>query len=136
MVCGNSAVVDLIAQLVHLTTEKEKVDLVALALVHLKRSVALLLLSLFVCLDGVFVGCLETLLLVYKFVSGLIELVNVIAEVLWGRKLEKIGVESGHLGLNVIEEVSLDHVRTVNANGNFLEKLCNGEVLRTNALLN
>ncbi len=59
-----------------------------------------------------------------------------IAKVLWCGQLEQVGIESRHLGLNVIEKVGLNQVRAVHADRHLLEKFCNRQVLRADALLN
>ena len=85
MIGGNTAIVDLIAQLINLTTEKEEIDLIALILIHLERLITLLLLSLFVCLDGHLIGIFEALLLEYQKIGCLVELINMVAKV-FGRR--------------------------------------------------
>jgi len=72
----------------------------------------------------------------HKLISCLIKLINVIAKVLGRGQFEQVGIESRHLGLNVIEKVGLNQVRAVHADRNLLEKLCDRQVLRADALLN
>jgi hypothetical protein len=60
----------------------------------------------------------------------------VVAQVLWGRQLEQVRVESWHLRLNVVEKVRLHKVGAVNADGDLFEELVHSHILRPNALLN
>ena len=85
--------------------------------------------------DSIFVYEVQSRLLIKKFIGCFIELENVIAEVFRGRKFEKVSIEGRHLGLNVIEEESLNEVATVYSDRNFLEEFGDGEVLRSNFLL-
>ena len=53
--------------------------------------------------------------------------VDVRAEVVAVGELENVGVEGGHLRLDVVEKVSLLHMVTVNSDGDLLEELGHGE---------
>ncbi len=69
----------------------------------------------------------------YGLVSGqllayLYGLVYVGTYVVWGTKFEKICVERGHLGLDVVEEVCLLHVGPLDFNQDFLKKLTDGKI--------
>lgn len=86
-------------------------------------------------LDCIFVYEVQSRLLIKKFIGGLIELENMIAEVFRGRKFEQMSVEGRHLGLNVVEEESLNEVATVYSDGNFFEEFGNGKVLGSDFLL-
>ncbi len=95
----------------------------------------MLVLLLFVLLKSIFVDVLETGLFMDETLGGLIQMVNVIAKVLRRGKLEEVGIEGGHVRLNMVEEECLDQVAAVDADGDLLEKLGNGQVLRANAVL-
>ena len=83
----------------------------------------LLILLLLVLLQSVAVHGVKSSLLVDQLLGCLIQLVDMIAEVLWGCQLEKVRIEGRHVGLDVIEEVSLHQVATVHTDGDLLKKL-------------
>lgn len=58
-----------------------------------------------------------------------------VAEVLWRRKLEQVGIEGRHLRLDVVEEISLNQVAAIDSDWDLLEELINRHVLRSDALL-
>jgi hypothetical protein len=89
-----------------LSAEEEKIDFVPLRLFKLYSSCGLVLL-LFVLFESVLVISGEARLFMDKLISGFIQLVNMIAEVLGGGELEKVRVEGWHVGLDVVEEVGL-----------------------------
>ena len=78
---------------------------------------------------------IEALLLSYQLVGRLIELIHMVAQVAWGSQLEKVCVEGGHLGLDVVKQKGLDQVAPVNADRHLLEELTYGQVLGLDALL-
>ncbi len=59
-----------------------------------------------------------------------------VAQVLRRRELEQVRVEGWHLRLDVVEEVGLDEVAAVDADGDFFEKLMHCHILRSDTLLN
>lgn len=94
----------------------------------------------FACIGFQLLVCFHELLLALRLrcrqlLRSLDGLVNVRAEVIWRHQLEHIGVESWHTGLNVVEEVGLLHVRSVDLNRYFLEEFLDLQVLLVNALL-
>lgn len=78
---------------------------------------------------------LESLLFMHENVSCFIKLIDMVAKVLWGSKLEKVSVEGRHVRLNVIKEEGLNEMASVNSDWNLLEELANREVLRFDFLL-
>ena len=57
------------------------------------------------------------------------------SEIVLACELEHVSVESGHLWLNVIEEVGLLHVGALYLHGNLLKELSDGQFLTLNLLL-
>lgn len=88
-----------------------------------------------VLLECVLQALAKFALFVDELISGLIQLVDMVAEVFGCREFEQVGIECGHVRLNVIKEECLHEVATVDTDGNFFKKLCNGETLRLDALL-
>jgi hypothetical protein len=88
-----------------------------------------------VVFNGYFQVVLVSLLLIEEFIGRLIQLVDMIAEVLRGGKLEEIRVESGHVRLDMVEQESLHKMASIDANRYFVEEFGNGKALRANALL-
>lgn len=70
-----------------------------------------------------------------ELIGCLIKLVDMIAKVLRRGQLEKIGIKCGHVGLNMIEEVGLHEVATVDTDGDLLKELGDSQTLRADALL-
>lgn len=71
-----------------MTTEKEKINFVALGLFKLSLLTAGLVLLLFVLLESVAVHGVKARLFVDQLISGLIQLIDMIAKVLRGSKFE------------------------------------------------
>lgn len=80
-------------------------------------------LLLFQLLVGLHQGVLSRGFVLSEVLCGLDSLVNVRAQIVRCCKLKDVRVEGGHLGLNVIEKVSLLHVTTLDFYWNLLEKL-------------
>lgn len=78
----------------------------------------------------------KSLLFVDELLGGLVELVDVVAEVLGSCQLEKVRVERGHVGLNVVEQECLNQVATVHTNGYLLEQFTYSQVLGSDLILN
>ena len=131
----DTAIIDLVAKLVHLTAQQEEIDFVALRLLELCL-LALLVLLLLVLLESVTVYTVEACLLMSELIGCLVQLIDMVAKILRSRQLEEVSVESWHVRLNMIEKVSLHEVAAVNSDRDLLKELRDCQVLRSDALLN
>lgn len=139
----HASVVNLVAKGVNLLAEKEKVDLVASIVCLGSRGHVCSQSCLIVTLAGGLAQlliCLHHVLLPLRLIHGqafrrLNSLMHMVAKVVLRRQFKQVSVESGHIRLNVIEEVRLLHVTAVQFDWNLLEQLRNSKVLRVDLRL-
>ena len=77
----------------------------------------------------------KSLLFKYEFLCDFVKFVNMIAQVVGSCMFEQLSVEGRHMWLNVIEQESLEEVTSVHSHGNFFKEFCDGQVLRSNFIL-
>jgi hypothetical protein len=70
-----------------------------------------------------------------QLLAYLYSLMNVGAYIVWRAKFEKICVERRHLGLDIVKEVGLLHVRPLDFNQDFFEKLTYSEIFLVDLFL-
>jgi len=78
---------------------------------------------------------LDPLLLQHQLLSGLIQLIHIVAHVLGSGELEELGVEGRHVHLDVIEQERLAQVAPVNFDGDFFKELSDCEVESSDPIL-